>query len=521
LHIDYLRQMYPELEEHRQDVKTILQLEASRYSSSRERMNSVAMSLKSSKKARELTVDDLIRLYESDGITPDFLMEQEIIQSVPSTFYTKLAELHTSQISSQDSKPIPGLDGLPSTKSLYYQDESIRHFHAKVLKVVGGKYIILDQTAFYPRGGGQEPDTGQIEDINVVEVTKQADVIVHKVEGRGRIPAEGQTVHGTVNGTRRDLITKHHTATHVLNSASRNTLGSWVWQNSAFKEESYGRLDITHPSTLTREEVKKIERMANWVVRENHPVIIKTYDRGDAEQQFSFRIYQGGIVPTSNVRIVNINGWDIEACGGTHVKSTGEIGLVKIVKSERIQDGVVRLEFVAGEAAVSYMQQLDSQLASISHTLGSSREKVIESFNKAMEDAEAAKKKLRAMLRVVSVPIAKSISEQAKNLNSGIQLYTTYDEELDDDYHIAIGEKAIELDKDLIYLALLSKGQGIRVIVFAGEAARKKVKASVIARQVSSKLGGSGGGDDRFGQGGGKSKDRIKEALLLAEEVAR
>ena len=80
-------------------------------------------------------------------------------------------------------------------------------------------------------------------------------------------------------------------------------------------------------------------------------------------QQFSFRIYQGGIVPTSNVRIVNINGWDIEACGGTHVKSTGEIGLVKIVKSERIQDGVVRLEFVAGEAAVSYMQA--AQIASL------------------------------------------------------------------------------------------------------------------------------------------------------------
>ena len=522
LHIDYLRQMYPELEDHRQDVKTILQLEASRYSSSRERMNSVAMSLKSSKKAKELTVDDLIRLYESDGITPDFLMEQGIVQNVPSTFYTKLAELHTSQVSSQSSKPIPGLEDLPPTKLLYYQDESIHHFHAKVLKVVEGKYIVLDQTAFYPRGGGQEPDTGEIEDNKVVEVTKQADVVVHKIEGGGgRIPAKEQTVHGTVNGRRRDLITKHHTATHVLNSASRNALGSWVWQNSAFKEETYGRLDITHHSTLTREEVKKIERMANWVIRENHPVIIKTYDRGDAEQQFSFRIYQGGIVPTSNVRIVNINGWDIEACGGTHVKSTGEIGLVKIVKSERIQDGVVRLEFVAGEAAVSHMQQLDSQLASIAQALGSSREKVVESFDKAMQDAEATRKKLRAMLRVVSVPIAKSISEQAKKLDSGIHLYTTYDEELDDDYHIAIGEKAIELDKHLVYLALVSKGQGIRVIVFAGEAACKKVKASAIAKQVSIKLGGSGGGDNRFGQGGGKSKDRIREALLLAEEVAR
>jgi alanyl-tRNA synthetase len=520
MHIDYLRQMYPELEEHRQDVRAILQLEAGRYASSRERMNSVAISLKSSKKGRELRVDDLITLYESDGITPDFLMEQAIINSVPSTFYTKLAELHTSQLSSQTSKPVRGLEGLPPTKLLYYEDESMREFHARVLKVVDGKYLILDQTAFYPRGGGQEPDTGEIEGIKVLEVTKQADVVVHKIERGGRLTEE-QIVHAIVNCRRRDLITKHHTATHVLNSASRNTLGSWVWQNSAFKEESYGRLDITHHSTLTKEEVQKIEHMANSVIRENHPVMIKTYDRGDAEQQFSFRIYQGGVVPTSNVRIVNIKGWDIEACGGTHVRSTGEIGLVKIFKSERIQDGIVRLEFVAGEAAVKYMQQLDSQLGSIAQALGSGREKVVESFNKAMEDAEAAKKKIRTMLRVVSMPIAKSISDQSKKLGSGISLYTTYDEELDEDYHIAIGEKAIELDKDLVYVALLLKGQGIRVIVFAGEGACKKVKASAIAQQLSSMLGGSGGGDNRFGQGGGKSKDRIKEALLLAEEAAK
>ena len=520
MHIDYLKQMYPELEEHRQDVRTILQLESGRYASSLERMNSVAISLKSSKKGRELSVDDLIRLYESDGITPDFMMEQDIIQSVPSTFYTKLAELHTSQMSSQTSKPIRALEGLPPTKLLYYQDESMREFHATVLKVVDDRYLILDQTAFYPRGGGQEPDTGEIDGIKVVEVTKQKDVVLHKIEG-GRRLAEEQNVHATVNCRRRDLITKHHTATHVLNSASRNTLGSWVWQNSAFKEESYGRLDITHHSTLTKEEVQRIEHMANSVIRENLPVIIKTYDRGDAEQRFSFRIYQGGVVPTSNVRIVNINGWDIEACGGTHVKSTGEIGLVKIFKSERIQDGVVRLEFVAGEAAVKYMQQLDSQLATIAQTLGSGREKVIESFNKAMEEAEAAKKKVRTMLRIVSIPLARSISEQAKKLGAGVSLYATYDEELDEDYHIAIGEKATELDKDLVYVALISKGQGIRVIVFAGQAARNRVKASVIAKQVSSTLGGSGGGDNRFGQGGGKSKDKIKEALLLAEEAAK
>ena len=387
-----------------------------------------------------------------------------------------------------------------------------------MLKVVDNKYVILDQTAFYPRGGGQEPDTGEIEGAKVVEVTKQADVVVHKVEGPAKF-AEGQNVHATVNGRRRDLVTKHHTATHVINSSARNNLGSWVWQNSAFKEEGYGRLDITHHSALTKDEVLKIEHTANRVIRENHPVVIKTYDRGDAEQEFTFRIYQGGVVPTSNVRIVNIKGWDIEACGGTHVKTTGEIGLVKIVKSERIQDGVVRLEFVAGEAAVNYMQQQEAQLATIAQALGSSREKVIESFNKAMEDAESAKKKVRVMQRVVAPGIARSVSEQAKKIGD-VGVYSNYDEELDDDYHIAIGEKAIELDKQLIYIALVSKGQGIRVIVFAGEQARKKVKAGTIAKKVSGILGGSGGGDDRFGQGGGRSKDRIKEALLAAEEEA-
>lgn len=518
MHIDYLKQMYPELEEHRQDARTILQLESARYVGSRERMNATAASLKT-KKAGELDVADLIRLYESDGITPDFLVEQGVIQGVPPTFYTKLAELHASvAAAAQAQKPLHGLEGLSATRPLYYEDESIREFEARVLKVIDSKYVVLDQTAFYPRGGGQEPDTGEISGAKVVEVTKQADVVVHRIEN-GRI-VDGQVVKGVVNGRRRDLVTRHHTATHVLNSASRNNLGSWVWQNSAFKEENYGRLDITHHSALTREEVQRIEQTANDVIRRNLPVNIKFFDRGEAEQKYTFRIYQGGVVPSSNVRIVNIEGWDIEACGGTHVRRTGEIGLVKIVKSERIQDGVVRLEFVAGDAAINYVQTQESQLGTIAQALGSSREKVLESFSRAMEDAEAAKKKARIMLRVVGATVAKSIAEKAKKLKD-VKLYSTYDEELDEDYHIAVGEKAIEIDPALVYVALISKGQGMRVIVFAGEKARRHAKAGNIAKQVSARLGGSGGGDDRFGQGGGRLKERIKDALLIAEEAAK
>jgi alanyl-tRNA synthetase len=322
-----------------------------------------------------------------------------------------------------------------------------------------------------------------------------------------------------VNDRRRELITNHHTATHVLNTSARINLGSWVWQNSAFKDENYARLDITHHSSLNREEVERIEKTANNVIRQNLPVKIKIYDRGEAEQEYSFRIYQGGVVPTSNIRIVNIEKWDIEACGGTHVSTTGEIGIVKITKSERIQDGVVRLEFVAGEAAMSYIQKQDNQLTMIAQSLGSSKEKLIQSFQRSIDEAEAAKKRVKTIIRKISPSIAKSISNESKQLGKGIKFYHVYDEELDDEYHISIGEKSIENDPSLIYLALILKGEGIRVVVFVGETAQKKIKAFSIAKQLSVQLGGSGGGDDRFGQGGGKFKEKISSALLSVEEL--
>ena len=100
---------------------------------------------------------------------------------------------------------------------------------------------------------------------------------------------------------------------------------------------------------MSREEVERIERTANNVIRRDLPVSINTEERVEANTEYSFRIYQGGAVPSANVRIVNIENWDIEACGGTHVNKTGQLGLIKIIKTERVQDGVVRLKFVAGD----------------------------------------------------------------------------------------------------------------------------------------------------------------------------
>ncbi|MEM2785514.1 MAG: alanine--tRNA ligase, partial [Candidatus Nitrosotenuis sp.] len=310
-HINYLKKTYPELEQYRDEVKTIIRIEVGRYHESKSRMEKIAQNLKNQKKS--LSVDDIIRLYESDGITPDYLKEYQVISEIPDSFYSKLSELHQSE----KKKTVEEFDlnGIADTDLLFYKDDPLK-FDAKVIKVLKNKFVVLDRTSFYARGGGQEPDHGKINGVDVVDVTKHGNVVLHEIKGSA--PKEGTMVSCEVDSIRRQRITKHHTSTHVINSSARSVLGSWVWQHSAFKEQDYGRLDITHHSSLTDREIQKIENIANSVIQKNYPVTIKEYDRGSAEQEFGFRIYQGGVVPVKSVRIVRIEDFDVEACGGTH-----------------------------------------------------------------------------------------------------------------------------------------------------------------------------------------------------------
>ena len=352
-HIDYLKDTYPELDEKREDVKAILKLESARYEDSKIHMK------KKAEKIRERgtpTVDELITLYESDGITPEYLKEVDAISEIPSQFYSKLSDLHQSEKKKAIAE-LP-LEELPETETLFYKDDPME-FSAKVIKVFDDQ-VVLDRTSFYARGGGQEPDYGSIAGFKVINVDKHANIIVHKLEG-GMYQKKEKQYQCKVDETRRANITKNHTSTHIINASSRGVLGSWIWQHSAFKDDDHARLDITHHSSLTDEQVKQIEDAANKMVKENHPVNIDYYDRGTAEQKYGFRIYQGGVVPVKSVRIVSIEDKDIEACGGTHVKKTGDIELIKITKTKRIQDGVVRIEFVSGPTAFQYVKDQEEE----------------------------------------------------------------------------------------------------------------------------------------------------------------
>jgi alanyl-tRNA synthetase len=499
-HIDYLKDTYPELDEKREDVKQILKIESARYEESKVHMK------KKAEKIREKgtpTVDELITFYESDGITPEYLKEVDAIAEVPSSFYSKLSDLHQSEKKKAITE-LP-LEKLPETETLFYKDDPME-FEAKVIKVFDDQ-VVLDKTSFYARGGGQEPDHGSIAGFEVVDVDKHADIIVHKL--KGGTPNEGDTVQCKVDATRRSNITKNHTSTHIINTSARSVLGSWVWQHSAFKDDDHARLDITHHSSLNDEQVKQIEDAANKMIKDNYPVKIEYFDRGTAEQQYGFRIYQGGVVPVKSVRIVSIEDKDIEACGGTHVKKTGDIELIKITKTKRIQDGVVRLEFVSGPNAFEYVKEQEEE----------SKKKEQQAIEKQQleKQREENKDKAREKIPVFIEKILAGESLDSEEINSKGKLCFTSSKNYDDYFNQNFGKKLVAKDDTAAFCGIFEAGPTIRVMIFAGE--KSGVNAGEIAKEIASILGGSGGGNAKFAQGGGKDTSKKDEAIQKAKSM--
>ena len=258
---------------------------------------------------------------------------------------------------------------LPATTNLYYHDHHMYNFEAKVVTVFSnvlqqGKknIIILDQSAFYPTSGGQMNDTGSMElpggkTVAVTNVEKVGHCVLHFIDDE--IEDEdsliGKTVQLSIDKARRSQLRWHHTATHIMFASCRKVLGPHVWQNGAKKTLGEAHLDITHFRGLSKEEEQAIENEANRIITQSREIKKFLAPKSEMEKEYGFSLYQGGIIPGKELRIVQIDGVDTEACCGTHCDSTAEVGWIRMIKSSRISDGIVRLYYVAGERAIEVM----------------------------------------------------------------------------------------------------------------------------------------------------------------------
>ena len=369
MQVDYWSKDFPHIKEMQNEIIEMLKVEEEKFEDTLKRGEGMVKRIASDLKAKgtgKLPMDTLTELYDSHGLPPEIVKqaaEKEGVQvELPENFYALIAKRHmqaskpAEEEETQAEKTLEKVaEQLPATEQLYYADTYMREFDAKVLKIINDKYVVLDRTCFYPEGGGQPADHGWLSvgasKFDVVDTQKIGKVIVHKL-GTSPTFKEGSTVHGVLDWDRRYSLMKAHTVTHLINGAARRVLGEHVWQSGTQKGLETSRLDITHYRRLSPEEIHKIEMLANGAIAANMKIEITWYPRNEAEARYGFRLYQGGAVPGKDIRVVKTGDWDVEACAGTHLGSTLEVGFVKIVYTERVQDGVERLGYAVGLGSV-------------------------------------------------------------------------------------------------------------------------------------------------------------------------
>ena len=350
-HAKELKSVWPEFTEHLEDVHKILDVEEQKYNNTIQKSKSVVVNLLKKK----VTEKDLLQLYDSQGIAPELIQREATKQKktvhVPEDFYARVAELHEQREQKHATKKeiLIDLEGVPATKLLYFKDSKHYNFTAKVIRQIG-KFVVLDETYFYPTSGGQMHDTGTIAGEEVVDIFKQGNVVVHMLRDEHTFP-EGEAVECHIEPARRLQLSQNHTAAHILNAAARQVLGNHINQAGAFKDVDKARLDVTHYQSITDDELHKIEAAANRIIADKIPIHKSFMSRSAAEKTYGMNIYQGGVPIGKDLRIVDIKNTDVECCGGSHLDNTSEVALIKILKSSKISDSIVRIEYTAGKAA--------------------------------------------------------------------------------------------------------------------------------------------------------------------------
>jgi alanyl-tRNA synthetase len=511
-HIRELGDTYPEILERSDDILKMVEVEEEKYKSNIKNAHSAVkkfedLLLRSGKK--KFDKKSFVMLYESRGLDPDIVKEHLNMPADSVTTIDVREEIRKNLEKEEGQKHKFGdykdevvgfLSDLPVTEKLYYDDEKKLNGEATILKIFDN-LVVLDKTIFYPRGGGAEPDVGNLEGSRVLDVENKNGVIVHTLDTVKGLQ-EGQIVGLQVDKKTREGITRHHTATHVVNTSSRRVLGEHVWQEGTKKDFDKAYLNVTHYEMPSVEQVKKIEKVANDIIKKKVKVIKSIMGRTEAERKYGFRIYQGGAVPGRDLRIVNIDGWDIEACGGLHIDNTSEIGRVLITKVDKPHDGVIRFIFRVGEAADKWELSRKELLNKCGKLLKVKPASVPTATGKLFVKWKLLRKKLEIKKQ-----------KDAKKMVKGMETKKVGTVDLLVKEIPGVGLKELQgvskqLSTDNTFVALLGVGDKIHVLCSAGK--NVGINAGLITSKICSDLGGKGGGSPTLGQGFGVNKSKLK-----------
>lgn len=373
--------------------------------------------------------------------------------------------------------------------------------------------IVLDVTPFYAEGGGQVGDRGLLTGpdgrIEIAETTRPAPtVILHKgTVTKGRI-REGEQLHMTVNATTRQDAQRNHTATHLLHAALRDLLGPHVKQYGSLVGPNRLRFDFAHFRPLSSRDIDEIETVVNNEVRKNERVATEVMSIQDAVAKGALAFF--GDKYGEQVRVVTVESFSKELCGGTHCRQTGDIGLFRLVSETGVAAGVRRIEAQTGSGALAQMKQLETDIRELSSLLKVGQSELVAKTRKVMTQLKDKERELEEVkLKMAGGSAAGSV---AKTI-AGIQIHVQRTDGLDVNGMRALADQLRDkLKSGVVALGAANDGK-VSLLVVVTKDLIARLKAGDLIKEMATEVGGTGGGRPEMAQAGGKDPARLDIAL--------
>jgi alanyl-tRNA synthetase len=533
---DIMRDAYPELSEASSFITNVIRNEEMRFSETLDNGLKLLGDSLADLKSRGITTvpgDVVFKLYDTYGFPVDIV--QDVIRDEKLTidkdgFETAMAEQRaqsrsvTSFTSISDAyKKLSG-EGFKTAFNGYLTTEGTDTIQLLVKDGKGADTaskgdsveLVTATTPFYGAAGGQVGDTGTITGssggvMTVTETIKDpTGLIIHKGTVTQGGLKSGETVALAVDAEKRTDTARNHTATHILHSALRDTLGDHVKQAGSMVSPERLRFDFSHFSQVSPEEMAAVERFVNQRIMENVPVDIKEMDIEEAMASGATALFEEKYGDT--VRVIGMDTFSRELCGGTHARRSGDIGLFKILGESSVASGVRRIEAVTGTAALLYVQETEKSLRNASRLLKTNPESVVERIEKTLNQQKGLEKELSQIKGKIAAKSADAATQEVKEVG-GVAVVARKVEVDNPGALRDLADQFKEKIKSGVVVLGSVSGEKVLLVAVVTKDLTPRLHAGNIIKKVAGMVGGGGGGRPDMAQAGGSKPEKLDEAM--------
>lgn len=534
--VEIMNEAYPDLNDNLEHIKKVVKIEEEKFSRTLDQgiqlVNQEIEKVKS-EGGKKLSGEITFKLYDTYGFPYELteeICEEKGVEVSREEFEAKMEEQKEKARSArevvmekgQDSFIEEFYDKYGTTKFVGY--ETLKET-AKLLSIREGKdgktLMIFDATPFYGESGGQAADTGVISgngfEGKVVDVQKQKGIFTHTVEVIKGEAKEGAEYLLEVDEMNRVATAKNHTATHLLHKALREVLGAHVQQAGSLVNGQRLRFDFNHYEAMTAEEIEKVENLVNEKIAESLCVTVRDMSMDEAKKEGAMALF--GDKYGDIVRVVKVDDFSIELCGGTHIDNIAKIGLFKIESESGVAAGVRRIEAVTGLGAYELVKRMERTLKEIAKTVKADEANVVERVEKMTETLRENSKEIESLKAKITNYEAGSLNDAAEEINGVKVVIKTFKDKTAEELRQMVDSLKDKLGSCVVVLA-----SGEDKAIFAVGVTKDligKAKAGNLVKEAAQIAGGNGGGRPDFAQAGGKDASKIEEAVAKVRETLK